>query len=99
MMDSMRMLDDLRGREFVPQDDGVTFDLRFGATCEDRMVRVTFDDNEVTVRFMTGNEVELWSARFTDAPFGLFQRALDKAVADAAFRPKTRREPGEETPP
>lgn len=86
MRDSTAVLDVLRSWKFVPQDDGTSFDLSFGETYQDRMVRVELSDTDVTIRLMLGNEVPVWSVRLTNAPFALFRGALELAVAEAELK-------------
>lgn len=90
MIDSMAMLDALQELGFTPHEDGSTFDLAFGDAYADRMVRVGFDDNQVTIYVLTGNEVGLWDVRLREAPYALFKLTLDAAVSEAsANRPRS----------
>lgn len=77
------MLDTLRKREFVPNDDGTTFDLSFGQSYTDRMVRVAMDDIEVIILLMTGNEVELWAVNLQNVPLEIFTENLNMVTRAA----------------
>lgn len=86
MRDSMAMLDALRTRDFMPRDDGVSFDwlpsARANAT-DIWLVRVIMDDTDILILLMTGNEVEISRVTLRNVPLEVFQLNLG-AFTDAA---------------
>ena len=91
MIDSMHVLDVLRERGYVPQDDAdagkgwgeLWFDHRFGAATV-RAVLTPEDENEVYL--FTGPMVCEWSVRFSGAPGAVFLATLDAAEHEAGIR-------------
>ncbi len=87
MIDSMHVLDVLRERGYVPQDDADAgegwFDLTAGRATV-RAVLTPEDGNEVYL--FTGPMVCEWSVRFYGAPGAVFLATLDAAEREAGIR-------------
>lgn len=90
MRDSARMLETLRQWGFVPDEDRCTYDLSFGRTFLDRMVRVEMDEASVTIRLMTGDGIELWFTPLQGVPYDIFRAILEVTTAMAEMHSESR---------
>jgi hypothetical protein len=90
MIDSMHVLDVLRERGYVPQDDAAPGEGWFDLTTPGGMtVRAVLSQSErwAWVHLFSGQGV-VWSARFSGAPGAVLLATLDAAEREAGVEPR-----------
>jgi len=89
MVGQLQLLEELRERGFIPDEDGGDWaDLPIGGTgplsVPRAKVRVAADDTVTAVYVMTGNGVTLWDVKLSDAtPLDVITTVTDLAIARA----------------
>ena len=84
MIDSMHVLDVLRQRGYVPQDDADAGEGWFDLTAGRVTVRaILTEDGDAEIHLFTGPFVCQWSVRLSGAPGAVFLATLDAAEREA----------------